>query len=173
LLSLACEEKPNLRAIIMPYLIDGHNLIGALPAISLDDPNDEALLVQKLSGFVARTKQKCVVIFDQGLPGGASRMSTRGVRVVFASHQSTADRVMIDRIQKERNPRLWRVVTSDIQVLDAARRRGMAALTSAEFVHILQRPEPPSRPGPDEAEDVRLSEKEVDEWLALFKSRNK
>jgi S-adenosylhomocysteine hydrolase len=34
----------------MPYMIDGHNLIGKLPDISLDDPNDEALLVQKLAG---------------------------------------------------------------------------------------------------------------------------
>ena len=43
----------------MNYLIDGHNLIGQLPDISLDDPNDEALLVQKLSGFcAANTKHR-------------------------------------------------------------------------------------------------------------------
>ena len=35
----------------MPYLIDGHNLIACLPDISLDDPNDEAQLVNKLKGF--------------------------------------------------------------------------------------------------------------------------
>ena len=33
------------------YLIDGHNLIGQLPDLSLTDPDDEAKLVQKLTGF--------------------------------------------------------------------------------------------------------------------------
>ena len=59
----------------MTYLIDGHNLIAQFPGMSLDDPNDEAMLVQKLSGFVARSKRRCVVVFDYGLPGGKSRMS--------------------------------------------------------------------------------------------------
>jgi hypothetical protein len=32
----------------MPFLIDGHNLIGALPDLDLDDPDDEARLVERL-----------------------------------------------------------------------------------------------------------------------------
>jgi uncharacterized protein len=153
---------------VMPYLIDGHNLIGQLPDISLDDPNDEAQLVQKLAGFVARTRHRCVVVFDHGLPGGSSRMSTRGVQVIFASQHSNADRVLIDRIHKERNPRGWTVVSSDNTVLATARRSRMQTRTSAEFAAMLQRPLPPLRPGPDEAPDVQLSPEEVDEWLDLF-----
>ena len=40
----------------MFYLIDGHNLIGQLADIDLDDPNDESLLVQKLNGWTSRTR---------------------------------------------------------------------------------------------------------------------
>ena len=38
----------------MPFLIDGHNLIGRMPGISLDDPDDEARLVAQLRAFCAR-----------------------------------------------------------------------------------------------------------------------
>lgn len=152
----------------MPYLIDGHNLIARLPDIDLKDPNDEALLVQKLNGFVARTKQKCVVVFDHGLPGGSSRMSTRGVRVIFASHRSNADQVMKDRIYKEPNPRTWTVVSSDNDVLNVARRRRMQTLRAEEFVRVMQAPPPPPKPDAGEAADVKLTPDEIEEWLRLF-----
>jgi uncharacterized protein len=153
------------------YLIDGHNLIGKLPDIELTDPNDEAKLVQKLAGFAARTKTQMVVVFDHGLPAGQSRMSTRSVQVVFASHRSNADRVMIERIQKEPNPNNWIVVSSDNDVLDAAKRKRMQAIKSADFAKLLERPIPPPKPGPDEAVDVHLSRQEVDEWLTLFNNK--
>lgn len=152
----------------MQYLIDGHNLIGALPDISLDDPNDEAQLVQKLAGFVARTKNRCVVVFDHGLPGGTSRLSTHDVQVIFASTASTADRLMIDRILKERSPLAWTVVSSDNAVLATARRRRMQTQTAAEFASLLHRPASRPAPGRDTAPDVRLSPEEIDEWLRLF-----
>jgi uncharacterized protein len=155
----------------MAYLIDGHNLIGKLPDIDLDDPNDEALLVQKLTAFAARTSKRCLVVFDRGLPGGKSRMSTRYITVVFAPHDSNADQVMMNRISGIQNPKDWTVVSSDNAVLSAAKRRKMQTLKSAEFARLIERPEPPDKPGLDESPDVRLSPKEVDEWLALFNEK--
>lgn len=155
----------------MPYLIDGHNLIGKVADISLADPNDEALLVQKLVGFVARTGKKCTVVFDHGLPGGSSKMSTGGVRVIFASVHSNADRVMIDRIYKARNPREWVVVSSDNQVIDTARRRNMQTLSSAKFADMLARPPRSVKPGREESPDLRLSPDEVAEWMEIFGGR--
>lgn len=151
----------------MPYLIDGHNLIGQLTDISLDDPNDEALLAQKLNGFAARTGRRCVVVFDYGLPGGTSRMSTRAVQVVFASQRSSADRVMMERINKIPDPKGWVVVSSDNDVLATAKLRKMQTLTSAQFADLLKSPPKPVI-DVGEAADVRLSEDEVDEWLKLF-----
>ncbi len=154
----------------MHYLIDGHNLIGCLPDIRLDDPNDEALLVQKLASFVARTRQRCTVVFDHGLPGGRSKMSTRGVQVVFASHQSTADQVLRNRIANAANPKEWTLVSSDHDVINTARRRKMHTLRSFEFAALIERPPAPVRPGVDEAVDVRLSDAEIDEWLEIFEA---
>ena len=57
----------------MPLLIDGHNLIGRLPDLRLDDPQDEAKLVARLRVYHARTGKRVTVVFDRGLPGGRSR----------------------------------------------------------------------------------------------------
>jgi len=156
----------------MTYLIDGHNLIGQLPDISLEDPNDEALLVQKLIGFCARTGKTCVVVFDYGLPGGSSRMSTRAVQVVFASGRSTADRVMMERINKIPDPTGWIVVSSDHDVLATARKRRMGTLHSDEFAALLKSP-PKHVVDAGEASEVNLSDQEVDEWLDLFGAEKK
>jgi len=158
----------------MPYLIDGHNLIGQIPGIELDDPNDEAKLVQKLTGYAARTGKRCVVVFDNGIPGGASRMSTRMVEVVFASNPGTADKLMMSRIRKAQDPGQWTVVSGDRMILDAAKARKMKTITSAEFALLLR---PPVKKKPvvekEERSDVYVSPKEVEEWLDIFKKRKK
>lgn len=158
----------------MPYLIDGHNVIGQMPDISLDDPHDEAQLVQKLIAFNARTRQKCVVVFDHGVPGGLSRMSTKQVQVVFAPLRSSADLVMIERIGRAEDKPSWTVVSSDRDVLAAARRNKMAVMAAADFAALLRNPQPKSPPtdsDPGEAADVQMSPKDVDDWLAFFNQR--
>lgn len=151
----------------MHYLIDGHNLIAHLDDISLDEPDDEAKLVQKLTSFVARTRSRCIVVFDQGLPGGWSRMSTHSVQVIFANHKSSADRVLRDYIHARKDTQNWTVVSSDNEILSRARARKMPIIRSADFAHQLKHPKP-VKPDAGEAADVRLSEQEVDEWARLF-----
>ena len=90
----------------MHYLIDGHNLIAKMPDISLDDPDDEVKLVLRLRQWTAgRRKRRVTVIFDGGLPGGAERhLSSRPVKVIFASAGQSADALLINRIQDAKNP---------------------------------------------------------------------
>ena len=151
----------------MPYLIDGHNLIGALPDLSLADPDDEAKLVQRLRSFAARTGRNCTVIFDHGLPGGRSNLSNRAVQVVFASMRSSADRVLRERMKKLPQPRAWTVVTSDGEVLAFARRRQMPTLRSAQFADLLQRPHALA-PDPGENPEPNSSPEEIEKWLDVF-----
>lgn len=154
------------------YLIDGHNLIGRMPDISLSDPHDEAMLVRRLIGFNARTRKKIVVVFDCGIPAGRSHLSTPNVEVVFARPQSSADDLMIGRIQRAANPQQWIVVSGDQRVRAAAAAQGMRAYTSADFAPMLKIA-PPVTKDDDPALhpatlDVRLSPREVDEWLREF-----
>lgn len=154
----------------MPFLIDGHNLIARLPDIDLADPNDEAKLVTKLKGLVAkkRGRMQCTVIFDCGLPGGHSTMSTKSVKVIFAATEhSDADSLLKLYIRRTKDPKNWTAVSSDQAVLDCARAHKMKWLTSAEFVDKIV-DDSPADDARGEEVDIQISDAEVDEWLDLF-----
>lgn len=157
----------------MNYLIDGHNLIARTPGLSLSDPDDEAQLVRLLRRWTAADqRRKVTVIFDAGLPAGeAKHLSGGGVRAVFAPNNSSADAVLINRIETIGNPPEFVVVTSDGAIAAAAARRRVAVQRSEAFAAAMiadrqfgggeagqpQRPDAPA-----------MSADEMQEWLTLF-----
>lgn len=157
----------------MNYLIDGHNLIARTPGLSLADPDDEAKLVQLLRRWsMAGRRRKVTVIFDGGLPAGeAKQLSGGGVKAVFAPNNSTADAVLIRRIEAIGNPPEFVIVTSDRAIADVARRRRVAVQSSESFAAgmIADRQfgkgekEPARRP-----DAPAMTPDEMQEWLALF-----
>lgn len=153
----------------MGYIIDGHNLIHALPGITLDDEHDEVKLVLKLKGFFARIGKKAEVIFDGGLPGGVSQdLSSTQVKVTFASaFHSDADTLIKKRIRDSRDPRQLSIVSSDHAVLNAAAARQANTMTSQEFVAFMDEvwARALEKPAND---DVTLSSDDVDYWLNIF-----
>jgi predicted RNA-binding protein with PIN domain len=155
----------------MHYLIDGHNLIAAVPDISLEDPDDEVKLILLLKSWaVARHKREVTVIFDGGLPGGyQQRLSTSRINVIFASAGQTADTLLTRRIKKVPNPPEYTLVSSDRAVQGAAAARKMAVLSSEAFVELLvKKEERPLQPKVEESDNPALSSEEVAEWLELF-----
>lgn len=154
----------------MPYLIDGHNLISYLPDINLSDPHDEAKLVLKLRGFCARTGKKVTVIFDEGLPGGTSGLTTHSVKVIFASsRRQNADTLIRDRVFSTTDAPNWTLVSSDNEVLDAARQQGMKGLKCVDFADLLTRKHDP-KPHRGINPNVYVPQNEVAEWLEIFGS---
>lgn len=150
-------------------LVDGHNLIGRLPDIRLEDRDDEARLVSRLQAYAGRTRKRVTVVFDRGMPGGRSENLSGGrVTVVFAPTGRNADRVLIERIRRSRNPRGLIVVTSDREVIAAAEGRGARVIHSEAFAGELEA-SPASSGGAKE--DAHLSPEEVEAWLALFEER--
>jgi uncharacterized protein len=154
----------------LAILIDGHNVIGQMPDLSLADPDDEAKLVQRLRIYRNVVNTPITVIFDPGdsytppysLSGG-------GVEVVFAGQYTSADRLIISRIQHAADPEHLLVVSSDGEIVDAARRYGARVMLAPDFVRELahRRGPRPRRSKKPKLED-RVSAREVDEWLALF-----
>jgi predicted RNA-binding protein with PIN domain len=150
----------------MPVLIDGHNLIGRLPDISLADADDEAWLVSRLQAYAGRTGKRVTVVFDRGMPGGDSRALSSGrVQVVFAPTGRNADRLLKARIRRARDPGGLTVVTSDREVIAMAQDRGARVVRAGAFVSDLDAPPAPVVGG---KRDVHLSPEEVEAWLALF-----
>jgi len=155
----------------MKWLIDGHNLIGQMPNLRLDDPNDEEKLFRHLQQYRARTGHAITVVFDSG--GGYRPGTTKkwgGITVQFAPPGKTADQIIIRRVQKVKNPQALRVVTSDRAVQQAAKQAGIRVVSSAEFSQQL-RPgagDAPPENDPGSQAKINLSADEVDEWLNLF-----
>lgn len=152
----------------MPLLIDGHNLIAKIPDLHLDDPHDEAQLVERLRRYQARTGKRLTVMFDGGLPGGPERgLSTSKVGVVFAPAGQPADGLIVNRVRRSRDPHGLTVVTSDQKIVAAAEQCGARVVPAETFAAELDAA-PPAESG-----DVSLSAREVDEWLALFQERDR
>jgi predicted RNA-binding protein with PIN domain len=150
----------------VPYLIDGHNLIGQIADLHLDDPHDEAKLVERLKSYMARKRKRCIVVFDSGLPGGLSRdLSTASVQAVFAHGGTNADAIIRERIHNLRDPGNWIVVSADHEITAAAARRHVRILSPVEFAAGMSGP---ALPDDGEDPDPHLSPDEVDDWLRLF-----
>ena len=116
----------------MPIIIDGHNLIGKLSGLSLQDPDDEEQLIRLLTSYQARTGKKVTVVFDPGSSFALPQSrQVGGIRVVFAPQGSNADVVIARRVLRNRNPRSWSVVTSDRALAEAVAREGARVLSSA------------------------------------------
>jgi predicted RNA-binding protein with PIN domain len=156
----------------MPILIDGHNLIGKLPGLSLEDADDEEQLIRLLQSHRARTGKSITVVFDPGTTFALSQsVRLGGVEVVFAPHGSSADAVISRRVRRARDRRGWLVVTSDRELAAQVSHQGARVQDAADFARQLgsSGASPPEADGePPTWKTEPLSPEDVDKWLALF-----
>ena len=155
----------------MHWLIDGHNLIGQLPDLHLDDPHDEEKLLELLRSFRARTGDLLTVIFDPGFTYRPNKIRKRGgLTIQFAPHGQTADRVIMRRLGKIKNPQGITLVSSDRALQQAAQQARLPVMSAQEFAQILLQPVSP-KPEADSRADIHLSADEVEAWLDFFNQR--
>ena len=156
----------------MPYLIDGHNLIPKL-GLRLDDPDDEAALIQRLQEFSRLARRGGVeVFFDQAAPGQGGTRRFGLVTAHFVPLPAIADQAIGARIQRlGRAARNWTVVSSDHRVQNEARTRGAKAISSEEFARTVMET---LRAGPvhPSAGEKHMSERELEEWIKLFDNKD-
>jgi hypothetical protein len=153
----------------MPILIDGHNLIGQLPAIRLGDPDDEAQLVLLLRRYAARRRgRRVVVVFDGGVRGHPLNLNGYGVEAHFAFAPANADAELIKRIRAVRRHDEWLVVSSDRAVVGEAQAHGIPVLSAQEFARRLAALDQPRASLREKRNDRPLSRAEVEEWMRVF-----
>lgn len=166
------------------FLVDGHNLIGQLQDLSLEDPQDEAKLTAAIRRYCMRARIKATVIFDNGLPGGISReLSNSDVTVIFAPPGTSADALLMRRT-REIGIKDVVLVTSDRRILRLAFAYGIETMASEEFALLIgfrpveREPEPSQ---PDTPRQITLvyekdpnpivTPEEIAYWLPIFKHR--
>jgi predicted RNA-binding protein with PIN domain len=158
-------------------LIDGHNLIGKLPNISLSDPDDEAKLIVLLrSHYVQNPREPIQVVFDPGKEGGLPGVKGgAGVSVRYAPRGTTADAIIMRILREATNARSITVVTSDNEVRNVARAQGALLLSSQEFADRLFAHSP--KRGTIQARSRSNGDKpanpEVDFWMEQFKQKKR
>ena len=155
----------------MPYLVDGHNLIPKV-GLHLNSPDDEMELVAILKEFARLKRQQVEVYFDGAPIGQAGTRKLGTVRAHFVPLGQTADSAIRSRLNRmEKDAKNWIIVSSDYEVQSAARVVRAQVVTSDEFVKML-RAATNSAPKAN-TENKKLSAQEVDEWLKLFREKER
>lgn len=158
-------------------IIDGYNLIKSpqieFPKLeSLEAQRDHLLKI--LHSSLQLKNERIMVVFD-GSPKILKQVQSkyRGIRVVFSGDHKSADRVIQELIRREPQPSHLEIVTSDREIQFTARDHGARVSDSPAFwkrLHSGKKQTSPSAPS-SQGEDRELSDREVSEWLELFKNR--
>jgi len=151
----------------MPYLIDGHNLIGSMPDINLDDPEDETRLIQMIDRFLFKVRKSATVYFDQHSPGSQRRFKSGRLQVEFSTSPHTADHAIQNRLrQLKGEARNYTVISSDHEVLQAAREAGAQVIESHTFVRHLVGP--PITGDENGKPECSLTPEDIGYWQKMF-----
>lgn len=161
----------------LPYhLIDGYNVLHAAGlARATYGPGDlerarTGLLVRLADGLGESEKERTTVVFDAAdpPPDGARSFRFRGMAVLFAVEEREADALIEELIRRHPSPRQLRIVSDDIRLQKAAKRRGAQAVKSDAFLDRLKRRGAPTDAVPRRdtaAADVTGG---VGDWLEFF-----
>jgi len=157
----------------MPYLFDGYNVYHAARKLTEQWSDITSIALCRLIGLdMCYLHDWSIVVFDGNRPRGrpADVDPSKHIKIIYSGHDSNADILLAELIEKNTAPRRLKVVSTDRQVCKAARRRRAESLTSREYLELMikrsQRPAPP----PPEPREKRhgLPEGHLDQWLKLF-----
>ncbi|MDD3845479.1 MAG: NYN domain-containing protein [Syntrophorhabdaceae bacterium] len=128
----------------MHIVIDGYNYINRINASSVQRGASLDLLRREFLEKCARYKKarsaRITVVFDAYDTPSTGRHSEnyRGIEVVYSREGETADDVIIGWIRKR--PAGLIVVSSDRAIIDEAKTKGVAFLTSVKLAEMMAMP---------------------------------
>ena len=146
------------------YIIDGNNLIGRIKSLSQlqkkDKQGSREKLVHLLNRYFAGKKIKLSLHFD-GFQNLALAVSKGRI---YYSEKNSSDNLIRKEIDNSKNPKLIILVTSDRSLMNYGKANSCTVISSDEFYKEIEK----SFEKNDEAEKIKLLEKEKDEFLRLF-----
>jgi predicted RNA-binding protein with PIN domain len=155
----------------MPYIIDGNNLVGCAPDISLEDPDARKRILQVVKKFQENKKNNVIVVFDGEPDSGVRRQEESSkFTVVYPKDGNSADDEIKEILSKFHYFKDVVLVSSDRDLKSYAKKKGARTVNSIEFYfelkrfsHIHVRKEENQK-----RIEAELSETEVDQWLKIF-----
>jgi predicted RNA-binding protein with PIN domain len=131
----------------MRWLIDGYNVMHAGGRIGPKLGREgfrrarRRFLDDLAAALVHGTVEQTTVVFDASLPPGdfPLQSSHRGIHVIFALGDESADARMEQLIADDSNPKTLTVISSDRRIRQAAARRRSPSLPAEKFWECLDR----------------------------------
>lgn len=150
------------------FIIDGYNLIHAIPSLKKTLAHDASsareLLIHAVAQLTHRRKFRCTVVFDGSSSDNSTKQSPHApIHVVYAFPQ-TADSKIKQMIEQSKNRSLLVIISSDREILNFARVCSCQTHTSQHFANLLSQSDESSV----EKSDASLSQSQINEWLKIF-----
>lgn len=166
----------------MPLIVDGYNLLFAAGFIGRN-LGSKALEHGRLAllRYLARYLESSdlattTVVFDakDAPPGRSPEFYFQGIHILFARDHDEADDLILELIRRDSAAQRLLLVTSDIRLQQAARRRRVKVIKSEDWLDLLdsraeqQQHQPAALPPVVSPRRVGLAVDEVDDWLREF-----
>jgi ribosomal protection tetracycline resistance protein len=158
----------DMSSTIPHYIIDGYNLLHAIPqlkrTLGKDPEGAREQLIHLVARQTTRRKFRCTIIFDGVRPDHPHAPAPHSpLHIVFSSPQS-ADGYIRSMIEKSKQRTNLVVISSDHEILNHARACMCTTHTSKYFSVQLTQDDTAG----EEKEQTALSKTEVETWLKIF-----
>lgn len=158
----------------MPFIIDGNNLIGSSPDISLDDPDSRKKIIQLIKRYQENKNNNILVVFD-GEPFGDLHVHpiSNKLTVMFPKYGSSADEEIKKLLDSYNDFRDVMLVSSDRELKSFAKKKGAKVVNSIEFYFELKRLFRffGKKEESQKRINLKLTKSEIDQWLKIFNKK--
>ena len=155
----------------MPYIIDGDNVIGSSPDISLEDDKARPKLIYITRKFQENKKNNVTIVFDGKPENGVQREDiSEKFCVRYPPAGSSADEEIKRILNGFSHFKDVIVVTSDRELRTFAKKKGAKIINAIEFYFQLRRISRihGKKEETEKRIDAQLSDTEVDQWMKIF-----
>ncbi len=150
------------------YIIDGYNVIHAIPSLKKtllhDAVSARELLIHSVGQLTHTKKFRSTIVFDGTAPQSTPKQSAHAPVHVLFSFPLTADAKMKQMIEHSKNRTLLVIITSDREILNFAKVCSCQTHPSTHFANLLSG----ANDTVTEKSDAPLSKSQIDEWLKIF-----
>lgn len=148
-------------------IIDGHNLIGAMKNLNLNDPNAKEKLLKILDKYQKILNCKIIVVFDCKTNYSYELGRYENIDIYYPSVNESADDIIKHLIDKKRNRYEISIISSDNEIKNYAKKMRVSNQSSNSFIKEI-----------DKILSANIEEKEkyldplsIEEWIKLYKKR--
>jgi predicted RNA-binding protein with PIN domain len=150
------------------YILDGYNIIHAIPSLKRtlvhDAESAREMLIHSAGQFCITKKIRCTIVFDGIAPDNYRKGPSHAPIHVVYSSPLTADAKIKQMIEHSKNRSLLVIISSDREILRYAQVCSCQSHTSKHFAHLLA----DTDDNVTEKSDAPLSPSQLDEWLRIF-----